>query len=79
MLEAFKKKAAAIPEPAGEVSRYFGELVFSREKMRRYLDPKTCEALVQCIDEGSSLDMDTADKVAAGMKKWALVEEIVLV
>ena len=72
MLEAFKKKAAAIPEPAGEVSRYFGELVFSREKMRRYLDPKTCEALVQCIDEGSSLDMDTADKVAAGMKKWAL-------
>ena len=72
VLEAFKKKAADIPVPESEVSRYFGELVFTRDKMRRYLDPETYDVLVKCIDEGLSLEMDIADKVAAGMKKWAL-------
>jgi glutamine synthetase len=72
VLEAFRKKAVSIQVPENEVSRYFGELVFTRDKMRRYLDPATCEALLQCIDDGSSLDLAVADKVAAGMKKWAL-------
>ena len=76
VLEAFKKKAADIPVPESEVSRYFGELVFTREKMRRYLDPETYDALVKCIDEGLSLDMEIADKVAAGMKKWALEHNV---
>ena len=72
ILDAFKKKAIEMPAPESEVSRWFGELVFTRDKMRRYLDPETFDALAKCIDEGSSLDQDTADKVAAGMKKWAL-------
>ena len=76
VLEAFKKKAADIPVPESEVSRYFGELVFTREKMRRYLDPETYDALVNCIDEGLSLDLAIADKVAAGMKKWALEHNV---
>ena len=76
VLEAFKKKAADIPVPESEVSRYFGELVFTREKMRRYLEPETYDALVNCIDEGLSLDLAIADKVAAGMKKWALEHNV---
>ena len=72
VLEAFKKKAVDVPAPENEVSRWFGCLVFNREKMRRYLDPDTYDALTKCIDEGLSLDLPTADKVAAGMKKWAL-------
>ena len=76
VLEAFKKKAVDIPVPESEVSRYFGELVFTREKMRRYLEPETYDALVNCIDEGLSLDLAIADKVAAGMKKWALEHNV---
>ena len=76
VLEAFKKKAADIPVPESEVSRYFGELVFTREKMRRYLEPETYDALVNCIDEGLSLDLAIADKVASGMKKWALEHNV---
>ena len=70
--EAFKKKAVPVNAPEREISRYYGELVFNRDKMRRYLDPATCEALFKCIDDGVALDQGTADKVAAGMKKWAL-------
>ena len=70
--DAFKKKAAAVETPEGKVSDYFGELVFNRDKMHKYLDAKTFNALVNCIDNGAHLDAETADGVAAGMKTWAL-------
>ena len=70
--DAFKKKAVPVKVPEGDITRYYGELVFNRDKMRRYLDPATCEALFKCIDDGATLEQATADKVAAGMKKWAL-------
>ena len=70
--DAFRKQAAAVNAPGEAPSRYFGELTFGREKMRRYLDPSTFTALEKCIDSGEALDLKTADKVAAGMKQWAL-------
>ncbi|MBR4778973.1 MAG: glutamine synthetase III [Bacteroidaceae bacterium] len=70
--EAFKKKAVPVDPPSGRPSEYFGELVFSRNKMRRYLDAKTFTALMDCIDNGHPLDAATADSVAEGMKTWAL-------
>ena len=62
--EAFKKKAATVEAPSGKVSDYFGELVFNREKMFRYLDADSYEKVVDCIDNGVALDRKTADKVA---------------
>ncbi len=70
--DAFKKKAAAVETPDKKTSEYFGELVFNREKMRKYLDDTTFKALVSCIDNGEPLDHKTADSVAAGMKQWAM-------
>ena len=70
--DAFKKKAAVVETPAKKTSEYFGELVFNRDKMRKYLDDKTFKAIVNCIDNGEPLDRKTADGVAAGMKTWAM-------
>ena len=70
--EAFKKKAVVTETPAGKPSNYFGSLVFGRSNMRKYLDSKTYAQLTRCIDEGVPLDAATADKVAEGMKVWAL-------
>lgn len=70
--EAFKKKAVPVEDIAGKQSDYFGELVFNRDRMRQYLDPETYNALVDCIDNGHALERKTADKVAQGMKDWAL-------
>jgi len=70
--DAFKKKAAKVETPSTKISDYFGELVFNRDKMRKYLDGATFKALVNCIDNGAPLDRKTADSVAAGMKTWAL-------
>ena len=69
---AFKKKAVAVETPAGKPSDYFGSLVFGRNNMRKYLDSHTYERLIRCVDDGVPLDAATADKVAEGMKVWAL-------
>ncbi len=70
--DAFKKKAVKVEPPSSKVSDYFGELVFGREKMRQYLDKATFSRICDCIDNGIALDRTTADKVADGMKTWAM-------
>ena len=70
--DAFRKKAVDIEVPKTRPSEYFGELVFNREKMHKYLDVKTFNALVDCIDNGKPLSTAVADKVAAGIKAWAI-------
>lgn len=69
---AFKKRAAEVPAPAERPSDYFGQNVFNRAKMFKYLPEKAYERITDCIDNGTPLDRETADAVAAGMKKWAI-------
>ena len=74
--ESFEKKAIAAEMPQGKPSDYFGELVFDRNKMHRYLDANTLAALLDCIDNGKALDRKTADGVARGIKEWALEHHV---
>ena len=69
---AFKKRAAEVPAPAERPSDYCGQNVFNRAKMFKYLPEKAYERITDCIDNGAPLDRETADIVAAGMKKWAI-------
>ena len=70
--DAYRKQAVAVDAPVDAPSKYFGELIFGRGEMRRYLDPSTFRALEKCIDSGEPLDLGIAGKVADGMKQWAL-------
>jgi glutamine synthetase len=70
--ESFVKKEVPASVPAGKTSDYFGELVFDRKKMAKYLDAGSLQALLDCIERGKPLDRKTADGVAAGMKVWAM-------
>ena len=69
---AFKKRAAEVPAPAERPSDYFGQNVFNRAKMFKYLTEKAYGRITDCIDNGTPLDRETADAVAVGMKKWAI-------
>ncbi len=74
--ESFEKKAVAVEVPSGKTSDYYGELVFDRSKMYKYLDAATLKALLECIDKGVALDRKTADGVARGMKEWAMEHNV---
>ncbi|MDR1937601.1 MAG: glutamine synthetase III, partial [Tannerellaceae bacterium] len=69
---AFQKKAVEITAPAEKQSDFFASKVFNREKMFKYLSSKAFAKVDDSIENGTPLDMETADAVAAGMKKWAL-------
>ena len=70
--ESFEKKVVPPEVPSVKTSEYFGELVFDRKKMCKYLDADTLKALLACIEGGQALDRKTADGVARGMKEWAM-------
>ena len=70
--EAFARKAVTPEVPSCKTSDYFGELVFDRKKMAKYLQPEVFKALLACMEGGKGLDRKTADGVARGMKQWAM-------
>ena len=70
--ESFCRKEVPAEAPASKVSDWYGELVFDRTKMGKYLDAETLQSLLDCIDGGKALDRKTADAVAQGMKEWAM-------
>ena len=70
--ETLSREPVEVIEPNGRPSDYYGEYVFNREKMFRYLPKKTFDALVDAIDNQKVLSREVADSVAAGMKQWAI-------
>ena len=70
--EAFKKHPVEVPTPAERPSEFFGKYVFSRKKMATYLSADVYAKMVDVMDGDASLDLATADAVAAGMKQWAM-------
>ena len=74
--ESFGKKAVPAERPEKKISEYFGELVFDRKKMHKYLDSSTLKSLLECIEGGKPLDRKTADGVAEGMKEWAMEHHV---
>ena len=70
--EAFTKKAIEVPTPKQRPSDFFAKYVFNRQKMSKYLPKDVYEKMCDVMDNGNTLDMATADAVAAAMKRWAM-------
>ena len=70
--EAFKKKPLDVKTPSERPAQYFGCKVFNREKMYKYLSKDVYEKMIDVMDNGTRLDREVADAVAAGMKQWAV-------
>ncbi|MBN1951361.1 MAG: glutamine synthetase III [Bacteroidales bacterium] len=70
--EANSHKAITVQAPVKRTSEYFGVNVFDKNKMQKYLSQEAYEGVIECIDKGLNIDRKLADKVAVGMKVWAL-------
>ena len=70
--KAFQTKPLEVTAPSERPSEYFAKYVFSRERMFKYLPTPVYSKLVDAMDNGVALDRDIADKVAEGMKRWAM-------
>ena len=70
--EAFKKRPLEVPNREDRPSEYFAKYVFNRQKMLKYLPLHVYERMCDVIDNGTKLDLQTADIVAESIKKWAM-------
>lgn len=70
--EAYGRKAVPVAIPSERPNEYYGKYVFNRAQMYKYLDKDTYDALVYAIDNKEPLSRRLADRVAAGMKQWAM-------
>ncbi|MBN2008232.1 glutamine synthetase III [candidate division KSB1 bacterium] len=75
-LAAFEKllerKPVEVKREADLTSDFYGMLVFDRPKMKKYLSKDSYDAVIDAIDNGTTIDRKLADGVATGMKAWAL-------
>ena len=70
--EAFKKHPLEVKLPDSRPDEYFGKNVFNKEKMFKYLPSEVYAQMVNVMENGAVMDRALADKVAEGMKKWAM-------
>ena len=56
------------------VPEIFGSDVFTEATMKECLAPEVYEAWKHCIDSGSALELDVANRIAEAMKDWAVAK-----
>ncbi len=69
---AINHKAVEVSAPSSNPSDYFGEKVFNKAAMRKYLNKQSFTSMVDTMENGTALTREIADSVAAGMRQWAL-------
>ncbi len=68
----FDRKPYVATAPGVKVSDYYGEYVFTDEKMKKFLSKEAYKHIKECIGKGTRVDLKIADQIAAGMKAWAM-------
>ena len=52
----------------------FGSMVFNEETMKEELSEASFTAWKECVTEGKTLDLSTANEIAEAMKQWAVAK-----
>lgn len=69
---ASERKPIEVKKPKSKTSEYYGEKVFNKRAMSKYLSKETFQALNDAIEKGEAVGRNLAEHIAAGMKMWAL-------
>ncbi|MCT4588999.1 MAG: glutamine synthetase III [Carboxylicivirga sp.] len=70
--ELMNREAKEVQFPSAKATDYYGELVFNKEAMSKYLSQDAYKAVKVAMDKGDAIDRKVADNVASGMKAWAM-------
>lgn len=70
--EATNRKDVFVDLPERNISEYFGENVFTLEKMKTFLSKDAFKSVEDSIYNNKKIDRAVADQVAAAMKNWAM-------
>jgi glutamine synthetase len=66
------RTAVPVTPPSSKISDFYGVNVFGADAMKKYMSGGAFKSLMNCIETGDKIDVETADAVAAAMKSWAM-------
>jgi len=69
---AQSRKILKVKTDVTDIPSLFGSLVFGQEAMKEYLSKEAFKAVNEAVKAGTTVQRDIAQKVADGMKRWAL-------
>ena len=72
ILEASRHTPARYFKKEYPISEFFGECVFTLDKMKDYMGEDAYKALSDAIKHKKQIALDFADEIAEAMKKWAM-------
>ena len=70
--EVLNREPVMVSRENNLVSDYYGLMVFDQTKMKKYLSKEAYKAVMDAIENGSTVERKMADQVAQGMKAWAI-------
>ncbi|HEV7231150.1 MAG TPA: glutamine synthetase III [Bacteroidia bacterium] len=70
--EVMTRKPLEVKLPSDKVSDFFGQNVFGRDAMRKYLSEEAFGSVMNAIESGTKIDRKMAEQVSNSMKAWAM-------
>jgi glutamine synthetase len=70
--EVLRRTPVQVENPKKTVSEFYGENVFHKETMKKWLSEEAYKSVMSAIEHGTKIDRKIADDVASSMKAWAM-------
>lgn len=70
--ELLDRKPLYLDDLGVTTSSYYGQNVFDKLKMKKYLSSQAYDHVMEAIEKGTRIERKMADQIALGMKAWAI-------
>lgn len=70
--EVLNRTPVHVEMPKKTVSEFYGENVFNKQTMKKWLSEEAYKSVLSAIEQGTKIDRKIADDVASSMKAWAM-------
>jgi glutamine synthetase len=70
--EVLNRVPVNVELPKHSVSEFYGENVFNKETMKKWLSDEAYKSVLAAMEQGTKIDRSIADDVASSMKAWAM-------
>lgn len=70
--EVLSRTPVNVELPKATISDFYGENVFNKETMKKWLSGEAYKSVLSAIEQGAKIDRAIADDIASSMKDWAV-------
>ncbi len=69
---ALTRVPRTVPAPEGKISDYFGQNVFDKNTMQKFLSKESFKQVLEAVESGQQIERRVAEQVATAMMAWAI-------